>query len=74
MNEKFDREKSRVNIGEIWQNETTEGKIARLNSTKLKLQGAPMNPTVKDKIISELDGSLSNLEEQSTSEKSTHHR
>ena len=81
MNEKYDRTKQRVNIEGIWQGiknespeETIAKKIERIKSTKLKLQGAPMDPTVKAKYIASLDDSLSNLEEQSSSEKTTHHR
>lgn len=81
MNEKYNRIKQRVNIEEIWQgikNESPEEviakKIERIKSTKLKLQASPMDPTVKAKYIASLDDSLSNLEEQSSSEKTIHHR
>ena len=53
MKEKFDRNLPHVNIGEIGgnSNETPEEKIARLETTKMKLDGAPIDPTLKNDLI-----------------------
>ena len=78
MKEKFDRSKPHKNIGEIGvnPNETTEEKIARINNTKLKLQGAPIDSVVKDGMISILDKSLKELQDQEQPEntQTIHHR
>lgn len=78
MKEKFDRNKPHVNIGEIGKNpnETPEERIARIKSTKQKIAGAPIDPSLKEGLNAILDKSLEDLEQQNIpqEEQISHHR
>lgn len=68
MKEKFDRNSPHVNIGEIGRkvNESSKEKIAILEETKKKIQGAIINQTIKNDLISNIDEMADNLDQQNT--------
>lgn len=64
MREKFNRNKTKTNIGEVGKkvNETTEEKIKRLKETKAKLQNVASRSIIKDEFRAIIDDEVEELE------------
>ena len=69
MREKFDRNSSNTNIGEIGKkvNETTKEKIKRLKETKEKLQNVASRSIVKDEFSAIIEDEMEDLESKKNS-------
>ena len=60
MREKFDRNKEHINIGEIggFKKETEDERLKRIEETRMKIMGLPVDEEVKMAMINIFDSSI----------------